>query len=763
MVTPNPRYNQVRKKKINTDWLDETTGKPLPSKPVLGQKKISQNRERAYKLAADAKKQATTELEEILEDKPEILSRLVENHLYGDKKINTGDVLQAMSEGRTLSDPYVPGKKARLVLKEDEPPDANRRTTLKDLGMGEVKWGQIPDPDKTPASASPYFAVKNDGEGVKPWPGAIGYTVMPEHQALAQSLLSDIHIQKKDQHTFNDKDTGDFLPWSRKMDESKKEEYAQRQRQLALEQPAAKAFTNSFRLQQTATAKDVGPPNYQTLSQIEASEVQGKIPEIHYVITDLADRVNQSKGTDAAAKMRLKQWAMQGIRITQNYDWYVKQGQDNQPVHEYYTGLIQKADKPGEYLPTLELAPHKFNNRGAKKAQRYLKQLEPPPANQPAPQTPNLGAKVKDMTELAQALTKWDKEQRNKDGGVKPPFTTEQAVELYTKTLPELGKKHYISNITTPWYVIDEGKVTFQQSNGGFSEVLRKAGEWWPVQIGYSVKDITLKESQKIEDALRAKYNLRAVEHFASNSGVQSSLLSIPGHDRFGTSMGLPWVLGYSTDGKDRTTGALNKRLKAGDSGDFTDGKYSGQEDFEGTRESWIDPEQPHKTLQAGVIELGTDQDKDGETEKINWVTENTSVAAIGKDGKWDEGKEANAGMGRIKESAFQKWLASGELSASAERSLENPEKYVRQFQIWHIDNTGPYKGMLEVIPDKSWNDGEEVDMVMSNDMVKKDVKFTRGAVTRGTIKYAHDQDPYVRIGFLQQIANLHPMVDRTR
>ena len=187
MVTPNPRYNQVRKKKINTDWLDETTGKPLPSKPVLGQKKISQNRERAYKLAADAKKQATTELEEILEDKPEILSRLVENHLYGDKKINTGDVLQAMSEGRTLSDPYVPGKKARLVLKEDEPPDANRRTTLKDLGMGEVKWGQIPDPDKTPASASPYFAVKNDGEGVKPWPGAIGYTVMPEHQALAQS------------------------------------------------------------------------------------------------------------------------------------------------------------------------------------------------------------------------------------------------------------------------------------------------------------------------------------------------------------------------------------------------------------------------------------------------------------------------------------------------------------------------------------------------------------------------------------------------
>ena len=80
-LMPNP----PRKKKINTDWLDEQTGKPLPSKPVLGQKKISQHREWTYKLAADAKKQATTELEEILEDKPEVLSRLVENHLYGDK------------------------------------------------------------------------------------------------------------------------------------------------------------------------------------------------------------------------------------------------------------------------------------------------------------------------------------------------------------------------------------------------------------------------------------------------------------------------------------------------------------------------------------------------------------------------------------------------------------------------------------------------------------------------------------------------------
>ena len=140
------------------------------------------------------------------------------------------------------------------------------------------------------------------------------------------------------------------------------------------------------------------------------------------------------------------------------------------------------------------------------------------------------------------------------------PLTEQEFIDLYTKELPALGQKGYISHISTPWYTVDEGKVIFQPNKGGFSEVLRKAGEWFPVLIGYSVKDINLPEAQDIEAKLRHKYGIRGVEHFASNAQVQSTLYSIPGHDRFGSSAGLPWVLGYDTDGKPRTSGALNKR-----------------------------------------------------------------------------------------------------------------------------------------------------------------------------------------------------------
>ena len=541
----------------------------------------------------------------------------------------------------------------------------------------------------------------------------------------------------------------------------------------AIEQPAAKAFIQTVQLQDSITPKDVGPPTFQELTQMPTATAQGKVPEIHYVITDLIDRINakQLATTPEAIQQRngelqrLRQWAQQAHRITDNHQWEINIGGDKkytrQPIllQSLLEDTQNYAQQP-KHIPSLDLAPLSLTTQGAKKAARYLKELNPPPVGQSTPTPTGFLRNIKTMEELGDQLGKWYDSQKAEAGDV-PPLTKRQVIELYTKTLPELGSKKYISNIRTPWYNIDDGKVLFGHSAGGFSQILQKAGEWWPVEIGYEVKNISLEESQEVENKLRQDYNLRAVEHFGSNSGVQTSLLAIPGSDRFGSSMGLPWVLGYDTGGKPRTTGALNKRLKAGEPGDFTDGNYFGNDFFEGSRTSWVDPEQPHKKLMAGHITLGTGIPNENGVElvdKIQWKTENTSVPAVNKNGEWDEGLEANAGMGRIKESAVQRWLQAGQLSPSMEKQLDEGDHPIRQFQIWHIDNTGPYKGMLEVIPDKNWRDGS-TDMVISADMLKSDVKFTRGSVTRGTIKFAHDQEPFTRIGFLQQIANLAPMV----
>ena len=114
--------------------------------------------------------------------------------------------------------------------------------------------------------------------------------------------------------------------------------------------------------------------------------------------------------------------------------------------------------------------------------------------------------------------------------------------------------------------------------------------------------------------------------------------------------------------------------------------------------------------------------------------------------------------MGRISESGLRKLLSrSPDQAIPPTRRLQTGHD-VRAIQIWHIDNTGPYKGMLEVLPDAEWDD-PGYDMVLSADMVKNDVKMTNASISRSTLKFAKGQEPYVRIGFLQQIANLAPII----
>ena len=66
-----------------------------------------------------------------------------------------------------------------------------------------------------------------------------------------------------------------------------------------------------------------------------------------------------------------------------------------------------------------------------------------------------------------------------------------------------------------------------------------------------------------------------------------------------------PGVTGYDTSAKPRTSGALNKRLKAGLPGDVTSGLYDGADEWRGERSSRVDPQQRHKRILEGRIDLG--------------------------------------------------------------------------------------------------------------------------------------------------------------
>lgn len=675
------------------------------------------------------------------------------NSILDQVNVTAGDVLSERARGND-PDTYRPGRRGRIVQAETQPPLVRRPLDLSAEGTGELNPDLMTPPSRAAPTPSPYMALDPDGYGVEPWPDMYGYTILPEHQTIASGLQPEIRQQRHRWHSFSEDDTGDFIPWSSSMSHDQMAETVRRQINAALNQPAAKALIQRIRLQASRQPKDVGPPELSDLAQMKPADAQGKVPEIHYVITDLVRRINEADGQPQTKPdaIRLAQWAEQAARVTQNERWNVQIGDKNIPASDYYASLangirstINAPQMP--HIPELELAPLPVTDKGARMAKRYLTELNPPPTT-PAPPTPRLNLYSASMADLEAGIrTAYS---QMKEGNIRPPLTEQQAIDLYTRELPWLGRQPYISNVTTPWYTIDQGKVLFQNQPSGFGEVLRKAGEWWPVQIGYSTKDITLDQSKAIEDRLRRTYGIRAVEHFAANSGIQTSLLATPGQDKFGTAAGLPWILGYDT-GRARTSGALNKRLKAGLPGDFVSGQYYAEDEVDGTREDRPDPQQPHKKLLNGTINLPTG-------EVILWKTENTSVPAINDKGEWDEGLEANAGMGRIKQSTLKKWLASGLLSASMAKAIREPGNKIRQFQVWHIDDEGPYKGMLEAIPDSQWKDGD-YDIVMSADMVKSDVKFKRGAITRGTIKFAHEQDPYVRIGFLQQLANLVPIV----
>ena len=682
----------------------------------------------------------------------------------------TVDALIDLERGRShdarLGQP-LPGRQQRTLGVQDF--TASLKQRLLDTGefaTGHLNKENVPDPKTVRPHASPYIAYQDDGYGVAPFPSAAdGYTVLPEHAAYAHGYLSETYRGEIDRPKFTASDTGDFVPFSSQMTEERKEELGRAQVHTSLQQPAAKQFLSSLQLKGVITPKDVGPPDLKTIQETPDDRLQGKVPEIHYVITDLADRANQQEGDEKKATIqRMGQWATQGKRITDNYNWYVDiAGDKDGNAADYYQELINAAENPqadGKQVPVLELAPHKLTNKGGVTQQRHLKQLGPPPSKA-SPEIEQLPPNVDNMDKLAAHIRR--RYAYFADRKIKTPITEQEAIDLYTKQLPKMGEQQYISNITTPWYTIDEGQIMFTPAHGGFREILRKAGEWWPIEIGWKVKEIHRDQAQAIEDGLRHKYEIRAVEHFASNSGVQTSMLSIPGTDRFGTSAGLPWIAGYDTGDKPRSAGALNKRLLAGTGGDFTAGQYYAEDHFEGDRQSITDPQQPHKSIMLGTIMLGTGEEKgknrsskDNKPETLKWRTENTTLPAIDEHGKWDEGMEANAGMGRIKESAFRRWLAAGTLKPSTARSLADHE--VRAFQIWHIDNEGPYKGMLEVIPDAKWRDGD-TDIIMSADMIKNDVKFQNASVTRGTLKFVKEPDPYVRIGFLQQIANLIPIV----
>ena len=664
------------------------------------------------------------------------------------------DILSRMNDGTLPADFLSPiqGARGKLTKVDYHPPLIKPALSLPREGTGVMNAANIPEQDKLRPTPSPYYTLHPQGKGVTQYPDSKGYVISPDHQALAFGLLPPTHQAVNQNTTFQAADTGGFIPWSSTMNVEQLLSATQRQVRNAVTQPSAKRFINSTILDLAATPNSVGPPSLRTLLTLSADEAQDKVPEIHYVITDLVNRINHEG--DDQARTRLRQWSEQAHRITDGKHWqvYLSDGTATTAA-DYYRSLNTSADNKEHYLPSLDLKPLEVTDKGATRQTKHLQQLNPPPYK-PVPPTPKLSTTAKSIQDLAATLRKWYKD--NPD--ITPPLKMDDAIELYTKKLPDLGREKYVSSIRTPWYTIDEGTVTFRSTNSGFSEILRKAGEWWPVEIGYTVKEISLQHSQAIEDDLRRRYGIRAVEHFSSNAGVQTSLLSTPGQDRYGTSAGLPWILGYDTSNKPKTAGALNKRLKAGLPGDFTSGQYDPNGSYDGERRSWRDPEQKHKTLYGGKFMIAAAEETRNDKPKfITWLTENTSVPAIGESGEWDAGLEANAGMGRIKESALKTWLENGDLDDTASLLLEH-QLPIRQFQIIHIDDEGPYKGMLEVIPDSQWK-STEADLIMSADMVKSDVKFTHGSVTRGDIKFAHNQDPYVRIGFLQQIANLTPIL----